>query len=267
MTEIWEEASDFITDYQTVGIPMTITSQNATTLYYLLYAKYGNNPIANYDETQFKYKVFSTIFQYGPTWEKRLSVQNTLRNLQIADLLDDGSSSELFSHEGSNGITKSGTGRQVKDSAATTNVDHDNTISVDDVDTSVTNHAFNPATAPAADPYSPLGYINQQEATKTVKDDQSVQDETTETTFNGQDVINNTSSDTIEGTDESEDSRTRTLTKGKLAAYEHLLSLLDSDVTGDFLSKFKYCFKQFVAPERTWIYVTDVEEDDEEDDE
>ena len=35
------------------------------------------------------------------------------------------------------------------------------------------------------------------------------------------------------------------------AAYEKLLELLDSDVTGEFIGKFKICFKQFVMPERT----------------
>lgn len=67
MTEIWEEAEDFVYDYKHVGIPTTISDANATTLFYLLYARYGNNPIANYDENQFKYKMFSIIFQYGPT--------------------------------------------------------------------------------------------------------------------------------------------------------------------------------------------------------
>ena len=52
MTEVWSSASDFLTDYQTVGIPTTISNQNAATLYYLLYARYGNTPIANYDENQ-----------------------------------------------------------------------------------------------------------------------------------------------------------------------------------------------------------------------
>lgn len=66
-TEIWDDPEDFIYDYQTNGIPMTITTANATTLFYLLYARYGNNPIANYDEEQWKYKMFSIIFQYGPT--------------------------------------------------------------------------------------------------------------------------------------------------------------------------------------------------------
>lgn len=67
MTEIWDNAADFVADYKTAGIPATITDANATTLFYLLYARYGNSPIANYDEEQFKYKVFSVIFQYGPT--------------------------------------------------------------------------------------------------------------------------------------------------------------------------------------------------------
>lgn len=66
-TDIWEEATDFLADYAAVGIPTTISTQSATTLYYLLYARYGNNPIANWDEEQFKYKVFGIVFQYGPT--------------------------------------------------------------------------------------------------------------------------------------------------------------------------------------------------------
>ena len=41
--------------------------------------------------------------------------------------------------------------------------------------------------------------------------------------------------------------------------YEKLLELLDTDVTGNFISKFKTCFKQFVMPERTWLYVTEEE--------
>ena len=96
-SQIWEEADDFKADYLDNGISPTIhygeTSggvtykDNITLLYYLLYASYGNSPIANFDETQFKYKVFSTIFQYGPTWEKRLDIQEKLRALSEADLL------------------------------------------------------------------------------------------------------------------------------------------------------------------------------------
>lgn len=53
----------------------------------MLYARYGNNPIANRDTHQFKFKIFSIIYQYGPTWEKRLAIQEDLRGLSGDDLL------------------------------------------------------------------------------------------------------------------------------------------------------------------------------------
>ena len=108
-TDIWEEASDFLYDYQHLGIPTTISTNSATTLYYLLYAKYANSPIGNRDEEQFKYKVFSVVFQYGPTWEKRLSIQTSLRALTLDDLVDGGKFDESFQHEGSNVSESEGT--------------------------------------------------------------------------------------------------------------------------------------------------------------
>ena len=86
-TEIWEDKDEFLADYNSAGIPTTISTSNATTLYYLLYAKYGNNPIANRDINQFKYKVLSIIFEYGPTWAKRMSIQQSLRNLTEDDII------------------------------------------------------------------------------------------------------------------------------------------------------------------------------------
>jgi len=87
-TDVWDDVSEFLADYANIGIPTTIDSDtSATTLFYLLYAKYGNTPIANNDITQFKYKIFSIIFQYGPTWEKKLDIQEIIRGLQESDLL------------------------------------------------------------------------------------------------------------------------------------------------------------------------------------
>ena len=85
--DIYSEVNDFIYDYNNVAIPKTISVDNAVVLYYLLYAKFGNSPIANYDVNQFKYKLFSTIWQYGPTWEKRLDIQDTIRDLTSDDLI------------------------------------------------------------------------------------------------------------------------------------------------------------------------------------
>ena len=94
--EIWDSAAKFVAEYKANGIKTTITDDNCTTLYYLLYAKYGNNPIASSDENRFKYAVWATIFKYGPTWEKRLEIQDKLRALSEDDLLISGKS--IFNH-------------------------------------------------------------------------------------------------------------------------------------------------------------------------
>lgn len=277
-SEIWERVDEFVYDYQTIGIPMTISISNANTLFYLLYARYGNNPIANYDEEQFKYKVFSIIWQYGPTWQKRLSVQESLRGLQLSDLIDDGSLHELFSHTGSENSSKTGsdgntrTYQEAGTNTGTQAVAHTGTVRAQGDNEDIKNHAFNPGTAPAQDAYSPLGYINEQTANKTDVDNTTTYNNTDTTTNNLADAKSGTItdsrqiSDAVTGQEASNNETTRTLTQGKLKAYEKLLELLDSDVTGDFLSKFKVCFKQFVMPEMTWIYVTDLDEEEEDED-
>ena len=303
-TEVWQDVKDFLYDYQHVGIPTTISTANATTLYYLLYAKYGNTPIANYDQTQWKYKMFSIIFQYGPTWEKRLSIQTTLRGLQVSDLVDNGSFHELFSHTASETSSKTGsdnntrtlnttetntgtsavanTGTDTTASTGTQNVTHTGTVGTTGETEDIKNHAYNPSTAPAQNAYSPLSYINEQNATKNNVDntvtnnltDTTTNDLQNQTTHNTTSTTTNdlsradtgtitdardiTDSATAENTSQNE--TTTVMTAGKLKAYEKLLELLDTDVTGNFISKFKVCFKQFVMPERRMIYVTDLEE-------
>ena len=303
MTDVWSQASEFLTDYQNIGIPTTISAQNATTLYYLLYARYGNTPIANYDENQWKYKMFSIIFQYGPTWEKRLDIQNTLRGLQISDLVDNGSFHELFSHNASETSSKTGsdnntrtlnttekntgtsavanTGTDTTASTGTQSVSHTGTVGTTGETEDIKNHAYNPSTSPAQNAYSPLTYINEQHATKndansTVTNnltDATTNDLQNQTTHNTTSTTTNdlsradtgtikddrTITDSASAENTSQNETTTVMTAGKLKAYEKLLELLDTDVTGNFISKFKTCFKQFVMPERTWLYVTEEE--------
>lgn len=99
-TDIYDDVDTFVYDYKHIGIPyqinyvkngstvsaQTVNDVNIRTIYYLLYARYGNNPIANRDENQFKYKLFGVIYQYGPTWEKRLDVQAQLRGLTAEEI-------------------------------------------------------------------------------------------------------------------------------------------------------------------------------------
>ena len=301
MTEVWSDASGFLTDYQNVGIPTTISNQNATTLYYLLYARYGNTPIANYDENQWKYKMFSIIFQYGPTWEKRLDIQTTLRGLQIADLIDNGSYRALSSQSGSETSSKTGsdnntrtlnttekntgtsalanTGTDTTASTGTQSVARTGTVGTTGETEDIKNHAFNPSTAPAQNAYSPLNYINEQHATKndvnsTVTNnltDTTTNDLENQTTHNTTSTTTNdlsrsdtgtikddrTITDSTSAENSSQNETTTVMTAGKLKAYEKLLELLETDVTGAFINKFKVCFKQFVMPERTWIYATE----------
>lgn len=94
--DIWGTVTDFTTDLATSPWSSAITATNQQTLYYLLYARYGNSHIASSDENQFKYKVYSLIFQYGPAWEKQLSLQQTFRTMSEADLIQ--GAKTIFNH-------------------------------------------------------------------------------------------------------------------------------------------------------------------------
>lgn len=181
--EIFEDAETFSTAYKDSGLydattghlNNSLSDTNINILYYLLYAKYANNPIANYDENQFKYKLWAIIFQYGPAWAKKLDIQNKVRELTDDEI-----------RLGSKAIY---------------------------------NHAFNPSTDPSTASLEELTAINEQNTTN--------------------------------------------FKKSKLDGYMGLWQLVVSDVTNEFLKKFEKLFKQFVTPERTWIYVQEVEDDEE----
>lgn len=179
-TDIWNNVEDFKSDFADSPFDGSIkdgsvTGQpdNVSLVFYLLYARYGNNPIANLDIEQWKFKIFSVIFQYGPSWEKRLDIQKKLRELSDADLL-----------AGSKAIY---------------------------------NTALNPSTAPSTGSLDELTYINSQNTTN--------------------------------------------YKKSKMEAYAQLWDLINTDVTEDFLLKFKKCFKIFVSAEQPLLYVSEEEED------
>ena len=173
-TDIYPSVEDFIKDYTYNGIKTTITTDSITTLYYLLYARYGNSHIVNSDENQFKYRLFSTIFMYGPTWEKRLDVQNKLRGLTDKELI-----------EGTKQIN---------------------------------NHSYNPSTEPSTSDTEELPTTNEQTSTK--------------------------------------------YKKSKMDAYAILIALLETDVTEEFVAKFKKLFLSIVEPQNPLWYITEQGEQD-----
>lgn len=64
-----------------------ITDTSLKTLYWLLYSRYGYNPIVNQSEILFKAKIVAITFQKGPSWERKLTLQKSLRDLTESDLL------------------------------------------------------------------------------------------------------------------------------------------------------------------------------------
>lgn len=56
-------------------------------LYLLLRSKYGENQIASSSEDMFKNRVYAIIFQYAPTWAKKLDIQDKIRKLTENDII------------------------------------------------------------------------------------------------------------------------------------------------------------------------------------
>ena len=189
-TDVWDSVESFKTDFATSPFNGCISATEGTPtesnpivphdsvsrVFYLLYAKYGNNHIANFDVNQFKFKVYSTIFMYGPTWEKRLEIQEKLRALKDEDL--------------------------VKGSKA------------------IYNTAMNPSSAPSSGSLEELQFINSQNTTN--------------------------------------------YKKSKMEGFGVLWDLLDTDVTNDFINRFKVCFFAFASPQHPLLYATDVDPQEEE---
>lgn len=176
-SDIFGDVDIFKNEYKDNGIPALLTDTSITTLYYLLYARYGNSHIASSDENQFRYKLFSIIFMYGPTWEKRLEIQEQVRALSLNEIMDGGKA--------------------------------------------IYNHSYNPSTEPSTDTLDELKTINDQNVTK--------------------------------------------YKKSKMDAYNVLTTLLETDVTGYFLDRFKSLFLTIVQPELPLWYATNLEEEGEDD--
>lgn len=100
-SEVYSSYEDFKADYDTLitlvsGGVQPLTADNVRATYYLLFARYGNNPIVNFDLTQFKMKLMSVIATYGPVWEKKKAIQKSLRDLSEADLLQ--GAKQIYNH-------------------------------------------------------------------------------------------------------------------------------------------------------------------------
>lgn len=64
----WSDAATFTTDLESCGLDFdNEVLDRANTIFYLLYARYGNSHFANMDINQSRYKIFTTIWMYAPS--------------------------------------------------------------------------------------------------------------------------------------------------------------------------------------------------------
>lgn len=86
-SDIFPEFEEFEAQFTSSPLNISFTGGiSLSQLYYMLYAHYGNSHIAYSDENQFKYYLYSIIFQYGPTAAKEREIQDNLRNISESDL-------------------------------------------------------------------------------------------------------------------------------------------------------------------------------------
>lgn len=99
--QVFPDYNKFKSDYDDL-IPLVsggvapLSADNIQATYYLLFARYGNTPIVNYDETQFKMKLMAIISTYGPVWERKKAIQKSLRDLTEAELLQ--GAKQIYNH-------------------------------------------------------------------------------------------------------------------------------------------------------------------------
>ncbi len=99
--QVYSSYEEFKKDYDALitlvsGGVQPLTNANVQATFYLLFARYGNNPIVNFDITQFKMKLMSVIATYGPVWEKKKAIQKSLRDLSEDDLLQ--GAKQIYNH-------------------------------------------------------------------------------------------------------------------------------------------------------------------------
>ena len=100
-TQVYGSYEAFKSDYDELiklvsGGVLPLSEDNVRATFYLLYARYGNTPIVNYDETQFKMKLMSVIATYGPVWQKKKAIQVSLRELTEVELLQ--GAKQIYNH-------------------------------------------------------------------------------------------------------------------------------------------------------------------------
>ncbi|MBO5425712.1 MAG: hypothetical protein J6A25_09385 [Lachnospiraceae bacterium] len=82
--QVFPDAETFVNEYNNSPLSADVGKiKNPELVYYLLMSRYANSTIAAASEERFKYDLFSTIFMYGPAWERRLEIQHEIIGTDI----------------------------------------------------------------------------------------------------------------------------------------------------------------------------------------
>lgn len=79
--EIFPNVEEFKMTYSESALG-EITDASLQKLYFLLLGRYGSSHISYSSEDLFKAAICGIIFEYGPSWQKRLDLQKQIRELE-----------------------------------------------------------------------------------------------------------------------------------------------------------------------------------------
>lgn len=173
-SDIYPDQTEFINDYNQIYAG-TMKNDDLAMTWNLIASRYANSHTANSDVNQFKMKLATIVFSYGPTYFKKLEIQNKLRDMSEDDII-----------KGS---------------------------------TAIYNHSSNPSTAPSTNALEELLTID--------------------------------------------DQNTQKFKRSKLEAYNILWGMLATDITTDYINKFKKLFITIAQPDLPLWYADENNEEDE----
>ena len=97
--EIFPDFKTFAQEYNTTPLKIEFSPDAGLSIeafYYMMYAHYGNSHIAFSDENQFKYYMYSIIFQHGPTVIRKREIRDKLLGLSFDEIISGGKT--IYNH-------------------------------------------------------------------------------------------------------------------------------------------------------------------------
>lgn len=100
--EIFPSYEDFSEAYNSNALAISFTPEGTDEglterqFYYMMYAHYGNSHIAYSDENQFKYYMWSIMYQHGPTVIRKREIRAKLLGMSFDELTSGGKT--IYNH-------------------------------------------------------------------------------------------------------------------------------------------------------------------------